>query len=84
MMSQKHFARKKGMKTDLQKYLDFYNQFSIPLKVTQEPDGRKVIEMRVSDAPLLRDRFSGYENIYTDIVFDPNEKLLGHSFLMDV
>jgi hypothetical protein len=72
------------MKSDLQKYLDMYNQIGIPLKVTHESDGRKIIEIRASDAPLLQDKLGGYVNLYCDIVFDKYEKFIGQNFLMDI
>jgi hypothetical protein len=72
------------MKTDLQKFLDLYNQLGIRLKVEHEDDGRKIITMRVGDAPLIQDRFSGYENIFCDVIFDKNEKMISQQFMMDI
>jgi hypothetical protein len=60
---------------DIQKFIEFYAQFGINLKVKTEADGRKTIIMRVEniageEGVTISDKISGYVNNYMDIAFD--------------
>ena len=74
---------------DIQKFIEFYKQFGINLKVKTETDGRKTIIMKVEngddeDGVSFSEKFYGYTNCYTDLTFDNNGTLIGQGFWKEI
>ena len=74
---------------DIQKFIEFYSQFGINLKVKTELDGRKTIILRVEnivgeEGVTVSDKISGYINNYVDISFDSMGRFQGIGLFQDL
>ena len=75
--------------TDIEKVIELYNYLEIPLNINQEDDGRYFIVLKVADKEFSNEatysnKFVGYLNCYTDMVFDKDGKFISHGFWMDL
>jgi len=75
--------------SDIEKVIELYNSLEIPLNINQEGDGRYFIVFRVADREFSNEatysnKFVGYLNCYTDMVFDKDGKFISHGFWMDL
>lgn len=75
--------------SDLELVIELYNKLEIPLNINQEEDGRYYIVLRVADKEFSPEatysqKFSGYLNCYTDMVFDAEGKLINQGFWLDI
>ena len=74
---------------DLEKIINLYNELGIPLNINQEEDGRyffvlQVGDKKFSDGTTYSDRFVGYLNCYTDMIFDKEGKFISQGFWMEL
>jgi len=75
--------------TDIEKVIELYNYLEIPLNINQEDDGRYFIVLKVADKEFSNEatysnKFVGYLNCYTDMVFDDKGKFVAQGFWMDI
>ena len=75
--------------SDIEKFVELYNSLEIPLNINQEEDGRYFIIFRVADREFSNEatysnKFTGYLNCYTDMVFDKEGKFIAQGFWLDM
>jgi len=75
--------------SDLELVIELYNKLEIPLNINQEEDGRYYIILKVADKEFLSEvtysqKFSGYLNCYSDIIFDREGKLISQGFWLEI
>jgi hypothetical protein len=86
----KHYNQRKTKMTDLEKFIDLYSQFGIKCVVTRLLDGNQFITFQIPDAnktdPAVTysHKFAGYENVYTDVIFNKKGEFSGQSFWLDI
>jgi hypothetical protein len=76
--------------TDLEKFVDLYAQFGIKCIVSKLDDGKQFITFQIPD-PVRNDpvityshKFAGYENVYTDVIFDRDGRFLSQGYWLDI
>jgi hypothetical protein len=62
--------------SDLEKFIELYKSLGIELKPTQSRN--KEITLHLEEGE--HEKFQGYSNFYSDIVFDKNGKFLYQGF----
>ena len=75
--------------SDLEKVIELYTELGIPPNVTQEEDGRYVIIMKVADKKFednvtYSNKFVGYLNCYTDLIFDKDGKFVAQGIWQEL
>ncbi len=69
-------------KTDLEKFIELYASFGIPLEVIQENNGQVIMlgESVKHSKHGYSEKFNGYACFFSDVRFDENGKFVSQGF----